>query len=55
MTIPLYDEKVAIYRYFTADILSNQVLSEIDLKGVSYERAIKGAGRESERGSTPAS
>ena len=44
MTIPLYDEKVAIYRYFTADILSNQVLSEIDLKGVSYERAIKGAG-----------
>ena len=44
MATPLYDEKVAIYRYFTADILSNQVLNEIDLKGVSYERAIKGAG-----------
>jgi len=45
MAIPFYDEKVAIYRYFTADILSNQVLSELPLKGVSYERAIKGAGK----------
>jgi len=32
------------YRYFTADLLSNEILSEIPFQGVTYERAIKGAG-----------
>ena len=32
------------YRYFTTDILSNQVLAEIPFKGVSYERSIRTAG-----------
>lgn len=32
------------YRYFTADLLTNDVLAEIPFKGVSYERALKGAG-----------
>jgi hypothetical protein len=45
MVTPLYDEKVALYRYITADLLSNQVIAEIPFKGVSYERAIKGAGK----------
>lgn len=49
MVTPLYDENVAVYRYFTADILSNSIIAEIDLKGVSYERAIKGAGNFSGR------
>ena len=44
MVTPLYDENVALYRYFVADILSNSVIAEISLTGVSYERAIKGAG-----------
>lgn len=34
----------AIYRYFTADLLTNAVIMEIPFKGVSYERSIKGAG-----------
>lgn len=49
MVTPLYDENVAVYRYFTADILSNSIIAEIPLKGVSYERAIKGAGNFSGR------
>jgi hypothetical protein len=49
MATPLYDEKVAIYKYFTADVLSNQVIAEISFKSVSYERAIKGAGKFSGR------
>lgn len=32
------------YRYFTTDLLTNVVLAELPLTGVSYERAIKGAG-----------
>jgi hypothetical protein len=32
------------YRYFTTDILTNNVLAEIPFKGVSYERSIKTAG-----------
>jgi hypothetical protein len=32
------------YRYFTADLLSNEILSEIPFQGVTYERALKGAG-----------
>jgi len=37
--------KAPVYRYFTADLLTNEILSEIPFKGVTYERAIKGAGR----------
>ncbi len=33
-----------IYRYYTADLLTNEILAEIPFRGVSYERAIKGAG-----------
>lgn len=44
MTTPLYDDSVAIYKYFTADLLSNEIISEIPFKGVSYERSIKAAG-----------
>lgn len=33
-----------VYRYYTADLLTNEILSEIPFRGVSYERAIKGAG-----------
>lgn len=33
-----------VYRYFTVDLLSNALLAEIPFKGVSYERALKGAG-----------
>lgn len=33
-----------IYRYYTADLLTGRILAEIPFRGVSYERAIKGAG-----------
>lgn len=33
-----------IYRYYTADLLTNEILAEIPFRGVSYERAIKSAG-----------
>jgi hypothetical protein len=33
-----------IYRYFLTDLLSNQVISEVPFKGVSFERANKRAG-----------
>lgn len=33
-----------VYRYFLTDLLSNQVISEVPFKGVSYERANKRAG-----------
>lgn len=32
------------YRYFTADVLTGEILAEIPFGGVSYERAVKGAG-----------
>ena len=32
------------YRYFTADLLTNEILAEIPFRGVSYGRAVKGAG-----------
>lgn len=32
------------YRYFTTDLLTNQVLAEIPFSGVSFERSIKAAG-----------
>lgn len=34
-----------VYRYFTADLLTNKILAEIPLRGVSYECALKAAGR----------
>lgn len=39
------------YRYFTADVLTGEILAEIPFSGVSYERAVKGAG--AFRGSIP--
>jgi hypothetical protein len=44
MSVPLSDGFAAEYRYFTTDLLSNTLLAEIPFSGVSYERAIKGAG-----------
>jgi hypothetical protein len=40
----LYQSDAAVYRYFTTDLLTNQVLAEIPFKGVSFERSIKAAG-----------
>ena len=40
----LYQSDAAIYRYFTTDLLTNEVLAEIPFKGVSFERSIKAAG-----------
>lgn len=37
-------ELAPTYRYFTVDLISNEVLAEIPFEGVSYARAIKGAG-----------
>jgi hypothetical protein len=33
-----------VYRYFTADLLTNEILEEIPFRGVSYQRALNGAG-----------
>jgi hypothetical protein len=33
-----------VYRYYTADLLTNEILAEIPFRSVSYERAVKGAG-----------
>ena len=38
------DTVSAQYRYFTTDLLTNQVLAEIPFRGVSFERSIKAAG-----------
>ena len=38
--VPLAPE----YRYFTVDLLSNEILTEIPFREVTWERAIKGAG-----------
>jgi hypothetical protein len=40
----LYQSDAALYRYFTTDLLTNQILAEIPFKGVSFERSIKAAG-----------
>ena len=42
--MPVFDQLVAEYRYFVADLLSNAVIAELPCQGVSYERAIKSAG-----------
>ncbi len=39
-----YDTLAPVYRYFTADLLTNEIISEIPFRGVSYERALRGAG-----------
>ena len=46
MTITTNDfsSKVANYRYFTVNIVTNDILAEIPFSGVSFERALKGAG-----------
>lgn len=33
-----------VYRYYTVDLLTNRIISEIPFREVSYERALKGAG-----------
>ena len=37
-------ETQVVYRYFLTDLLSNQVISEVPFKGVSFERANRRAG-----------
>jgi hypothetical protein len=39
-----FDTEAAEYKYFTTDILTNEVLAEIPFRGVSFERSIKAAG-----------
>lgn len=39
-----YDNTAAEYRYFVTNLVTNQQIAEIPFKGVSYERALKGAG-----------
>jgi len=37
-------ELAPAYRYYTADLLTNEIISEIPFRGVSWGRALKGAG-----------
>jgi len=39
-----FNTEAAVYRYFVTDIVSNTLLAEIPFEGVSYGRALKGAG-----------
>ena len=39
-----FNTEAAAYRYFVTDIVSNTLLAEIPFQGVSYGRALKGAG-----------
>jgi hypothetical protein len=39
-----YDNTTATYRYFVVNLVTNQQIAEIPFKGVSYQRALKGAG-----------
>jgi hypothetical protein len=39
-----FSSKVSNYRYFTVNIVTNEILAEIPFSGVSFERALKGAG-----------
>lgn len=45
MSVELGSGFAAEYRYFTTDLLSNTLIAEIPFSGVSYQRAIKGAGK----------
>jgi hypothetical protein len=38
------EELAPVYRYFTADLLTNEVIAEIPFQGVTYKRALKAAG-----------
>jgi hypothetical protein len=40
----LSDTAAAQYKYFTTDILTNEILAEVPFRGVSFERSIKAAG-----------
>ena len=42
--MPVFDPLVAEYRYFVADLLSNEVIAELPFKSVNYERALNAAG-----------
>ena len=42
--MPTFDPIVPTYRYFTVDLMTNLVLSEVAFTGVSYELALKSAG-----------
>lgn len=44
MTYLQNEELAPIYRYFTADLLTNEVIAEIPFQGVTYKRALKAAG-----------
>ena len=39
-----FSAKVADYRYFVVDIVTNEIAAEIPFSDVSFERALKGAG-----------
>lgn len=39
------DARASVYRYFLTDILTNELIMEIPFSGVSYSRAVKGAGQ----------
>lgn len=47
MAVNIRELTPADYRYFVTDLVSNTLLAEIPMAGVSYERAIKGAGKAS--------
>jgi hypothetical protein len=44
MTNPQDEQLAPVYRYFTADLLTNEVLAEIPFQGVNYKRALKSGG-----------
>ena len=44
MTNTANSAHVPVYRYFTVDLLSNEILQEIPFRGVSWGRALKSAG-----------
>ena len=39
-----YELNAPVYRYFTTNLLTNEILAEIPFQGVSYERALSAAG-----------
>jgi hypothetical protein len=39
-----FDPAQPVYRYYVADLMTNSVLAEIPFTGVTYDRALKGAG-----------
>jgi hypothetical protein len=45
MVVVVTPDLAPVYRYYTVDLLTNEVLAEIPFAGVTYERAVKAAGR----------